>query len=187
MRWKFSIATKSTGERLILHRHIIWAKEMFIGHFAAHAVRYNSCIIVQTSSDSQIFGALQLDMKKEKFKSFFLLGTQKRATHTRAGNSGGFGEIKIVDNPQFPEHEFFRADRTFPARIRHGNVRSPDDAGADARSFSIRFADNDSESPMDIIMNTGEANIFWNIPSLEEFEAVNKGASAEGFVFKNPY
>nr|ABW76418.1 allene oxide synthase/8R-lipoxygenase fusion protein [Gersemia fruticosa] len=140
-------------------------------------------------ADSPVFGGLKLKMKKEKFKSLFLLGTSlkgfRRATHTVG--TGGFGEIKIVNNPKFPEHEFFTAGRMFPARLRHANLKFPDDAGSDARSFSVKFADSDSESPMDIIMNTGEANIFWDTESLEHFVPVKEGDAGKEYVYKNPY
>ena len=63
----------------------------------------------------------------------------------------------------------------------------PDDAGADGRSFSIKFADSDGESPMDILMNTGEANIFWNTSSFEDFVPVKEGESTKEYVYKNPY
>jgi hypothetical protein len=41
---------------------------------------------------------------------------------------------------------------------------------------------------MDIMMNTGEANIFWNIQSFEDFISRNRGgATIEDYVYKNPY
>ena len=68
-------------------------------------------LIFQPPQDSPVFGSLKLRMKKEKFKTLFTLGTTlkgfRRATHTVA--TGGVGKVKIVDNPKFPEHEFFRA------------------------------------------------------------------------------
>ena len=77
--------------------------------------------------------------------------------------------------------------RKFPARLRHANLKYPDDAGSDARSFSLKFADSDSDGPLDIVMNTGEANIFWNSPSLEDFVPVKEGDDAKEYVYKNPY
>nr|AHK60922.1 allene oxide synthase/8R-lipoxygenase fusion protein a [Capnella imbricata] len=139
--------------------------------------------------DSPVFGGLTLRMKIEKFKTLFTLGTTlkgfRRATHTVG--TGGIGEVTVVDDPKFPEHEFFKAGRKLPVRLRHANLKYPDDAGADARSFSIKFSDNDSESPLDIVMNTGEANIFWHTSSLEDFVPVKEGDSAKEYVYKNPY
>ena len=78
--------------------------------------------------------------------------------------------------------------RKFPARLRHANLNFEDDATGDGRSFSIKFADSDNESPMDIVMNTGEANLFWNIPTFEDFISRDRGGNtSEGYVYKNPY
>ena len=71
--------------------------------------------------------------------------------------------------------------------MRHANLKYTDDAGADARSFSIKFADADEESPLDIVMNTGEANIFWDVSSLNDFVPVKEGDTAKEYVYKNPY
>ena len=65
----------------------------------------------QPPPDSPVFGGLKLKLKKEKFKTIFTLGTTlkgfRRATHTVG--TGGIGEITIVNDPKFPEHEFFTA------------------------------------------------------------------------------
>jgi hypothetical protein len=65
----------------------------------------------QPPPDSPIFGRLKLKMKKEKFKMLLGLATSikgfGRASHPFG--VGGVGEVKIVDNPKFPEHEFFSA------------------------------------------------------------------------------
>ena len=36
-------------------------------------------------------------------------------------------------------------------------------------------------------MNTGEANIFWNTSSFEDFVPVKEGESTKEYVYKNPY
>ena len=82
---------------------------------------------------------------------------------------------------------FLIVGRKFPARLRHGNLKYQDDAGADARSFSLKFADSDSDGPLDIVMNTGEANLFWNSPSLEDFVPMEEGDAGKEYVYKNPY
>lgn len=52
-----------------------------------------------------------MNFQKLKFESMFTLKTTlkgfHRATHTVG--TGGVGTIKIVDDPKFPEHEFFKA------------------------------------------------------------------------------
>ena len=75
------------------------------------ALSFQFITLFQPPPESPIFGGLKLKMKIEKFKALFTLGTAlkgfRRATHTVG--TGGVGEVKIVDNPKFPEHEFFRA------------------------------------------------------------------------------
>ena len=72
---------------------------------------WSKLLFFQPPPDSPVFGGLKLKIKTEKFKTLFTLGTTlkgfRRATHTVG--TGGIGEIKIVDDPKFPEHEFFRA------------------------------------------------------------------------------
>lgn len=50
-------------------------------------------------------------MKKEKFKTLFTLATTmggfRRPSHPFG--TGGVGEITIVNDPKFPEHDFFTA------------------------------------------------------------------------------
>ncbi len=47
---------------------------------------------------------------------------------THAHGVGASGTITIVDNPKFPEHDFFVAKKTFPVRVRHATLGSDDDA-----------------------------------------------------------
>lgn len=97
----------------------------------------------------------------------FALGAlRNKARTTHKYGVGGAGQLKIADNPDFPEHEFFQAGRTFPVRLRHGTVTFEDDAAMDIRSASIKFLDNQSETALDLIMNTGprtflDAINFW--------------------------
>jgi hypothetical protein len=75
------------------------------------SVLYLSLSLIKPLPDSPVFGGLKLKMKIEKFKALFTLGTAlkrfRRPSH--AVGTGGVGEVQIVDNPKFPEHEFFRA------------------------------------------------------------------------------
>jgi hypothetical protein len=90
-----------------------------------------------------------------------------RATHTYG--VGGAGRLRIVDHPTFPEHEFFRAGREFPIRVRHANVGIEDDAAKDVRALSIKFSEGPFETPLDLIMNSGEIGPFWNASSFVQF------------------
>ena len=98
---------------------------------------------------------------------FTLAAVKKKGRSTHTVGIGAAGTLKIVDNPAFPDHDFFQAGATFPIQIRHASVTFPDDAAKDLRSASIRFAALDEESPLDILMNTGPRTFrhleeFWN-------------------------
>lgn len=84
------------------------------------------------------------------------------------------GRVKIVDNPTFPEHDFFEAGRTFPCRIRHASATFLDDAMNCIRSFSIKFSEHHWNSPFDIEMNTGVINLFWSAASFLKFAKLRK-------------
>lgn len=76
-----------------------------------------------------------------------------RATHKYG--VGGIGHLTVIDDPNFPEHDFWKPGRTFPVQIRHGQVGFEDDASMDGRSASLKLSDQSVESPLDIVMNTG--------------------------------
>lgn len=95
------------------------------------------------------------------------LSTGHRATHMQG--VGARGTITIVDRSEFPEHEFFRAGRQFPCRLRHANASFYDDASSQVRAASLKFADSRFASPLDILMNTGVIQAFWNFESFMAF------------------
>src|ERR1700761_3464695 len=76
--------------------------------------------------------------------------TGRRLSHM--SGVAGRGTIRVVDNPTFPEHEFFRAGRTFPCRLRHSSATYPDEAMLQVRGLALKFADTDYEAPLDIEM-----------------------------------
>ena len=95
-------------------------------------------------------------------------GTKRRRMSHNNGIAGR-GTIRIVDHPQFPPTDFFEAGRTFPCRLRHASGAFMDDAMKTVRSGSLKFADTDFASPLDIQMNTGDYCFFWNARSFLEF------------------
>lgn len=99
-----------------------------------------------------------------------------RATHPFG--VGATGSAKIVKNPQFPMHEFFRAGREVPVTLRHAQVGAEDDATSDVRSASLRFALPRETSPLDLVMNTGEAGTFWDLPTFLDFMRATAAAGA---------
>ncbi len=95
-------------------------------------------------------------------------GTRRRRMSHNQGVAGR-GKLKIVDRPQFPPTDFFEPGREFPCRLRHGCVSFLDDAVSEVRSASLKFADSDFRSPLDIQMNTGEHCFFWTARTFLQF------------------
>lgn len=111
---------------------------------------------------------------------FFALGLAlflsfpKRYRMSHNNGIAGKGRVRIVDNPQFPEHEFFAPGKEFDVRIRHAMATFLDDAMKGIRSCSIKFSDNNWDSPFDLECNTGEINLFWSASSFLKFAALRK-------------
>ena len=109
---------------------------------------------------------------KTIFNAKFMFGykalrTGRRATHMQG--VGARGTITIVDKPEFPEHDFFTPGRVFAGRLRHANASFYDDACSQVRACSLKFADHDTVSPLDILMNTGVIQAFWHFESFMAF------------------
>jgi catalase len=79
------------------------------------------------------------------------------------------GRVKLVDDPRFPAHPFFSSGRDFPCRLRHASVSYLDDAALVVRGTGLKFADTDYESPLDLLMNTGEAAPFYDAWTFVQF------------------
>ena len=99
--------------------------------------------------------------------AYFGLGKRQRMSHNKG--IGGRGRIKISAHPEFPDHDFFVAGREFPCRIRHASVTFSDDAMNQVRGVSLKFADSDFKSPLDLEMNTGPISIFWTAANFWKF------------------
>jgi len=69
---------------------------------------------------------------------------------------------------------FFVPGKVFPARIRHANATKEDDAGSNIRGLALKFADNDVESPLDILLNTGFISPLWDLPSFVSLTLSNR-------------
>jgi arachidonate 5-lipoxygenase len=92
------------------------------------------------------------------------------------------GRLRIVDNPAFPAHPFFKPGRSFDCRIRHGAASFKDDAKLVVRSASIKFNDARFESPLDILMNTGHVPLFWNARTFVGFMASSMAGKGKFYV-----
>lgn len=83
---------------------------------------------------------------------------------------------------------FFWKGRKFKARLQHSNLLQKDDAGSAIRLLSIKFSEYDDEGLLDILMSTGQASIFWNTSSFNDFIKVTRGdITGKEYVYKNPY
>jgi hypothetical protein len=92
------------------------------------------------------------------------------------------GRLRIVENPRFPAHHFFRPGRSFGCRIRHGAASFKDDAKLVVRSASIKFADDRFDSPLDLEMNTGNVPLFWNARTFVGFMATSMAGKGKFYV-----
>ena len=101
------------------------------------------------------------------FLTIFLSLRRYRMSH----NNGiaGRGRLKVLDNPDIPDHEFFKPGREFDIRVRHGSATFLDDAMNVIRSCSIKFADHYIKSPLDLELNSGHFSVFWSALSFLKF------------------
>ncbi|MGV2338852.1 MAG UNVERIFIED_CONTAM: hypothetical protein LVR18_34155 [Planctomycetaceae bacterium] len=53
--------------------------------------------------------------------------------------------------------------------MRHANASFYDDASSQVRACSLKFADSDFASPLDLVMNTGVMQAFWHFRSFMAF------------------
>jgi len=110
--------------------------------------------------------------------------TGKRPTHANGVGAQGFATI--VAAPQFPECEFFTPGRTFPVCVRHSLLKSIDDAMLDFLGASLRFADSDEDSPLDILMSTGRSSVLSNIKSIYKALKANRSGNVKDFYLDSP-
>src|SRR5262245_50545479 len=80
-------------------------------------------------------------------RAFF---TRQRMSHQNGILAAG--TLQIVDQPGLPENGFFAPGKRFDCRLRHASVRLLDDAALVVRGASIKFADENYESPLDLLM-----------------------------------
>ena len=106
----------------------------------------------------------------------FMLSFPKRERMSHNNGIAGTGTIRIVDNPEFPPHDFFEPGKVYPARIRHAMITFLDDAMNGVRSIAIKFSHHHFNSPFDLEMNTGEISLFWSCASFLKFATMRKEA-----------
>ena len=136
---------------------------------------------------SSSFDDVKLRIEMEKIKFLFgaaALLTGKRPTHP--DGIAAQGMATIVAYPQFPNCEFFTPGRCYPVCLRHSTLKSIDNAGLNFLSASIRFADSDVESPLDITMSTGRSTIFWDVQGIYDSIEAGRSGDLKGYYLKRP-
>lgn len=101
-----------------------------------------------------------------------LIALRSLVTRNRMSHQNGIvsrGRLRIVDTLSIPENDFFLAGAEFPCRLRHASISLMDDAGLFVRGASLKFADADVDSPLDLLMNGGATSPFWNMDTFARF------------------
>ena len=96
------------------------------------------------------------------------------------------GRIRVTQSPTFPAHDFFQPGREFECRLRHASVSYPDDTVIQVRAASLKFADSEVDSPLDLELNTGTMSLFWSARNFIEFVS-NKHPRVNGLDYSHYY
>ena len=102
----------------------------------------------------------------------FLISLKSLFTRQRMSHQNGIvatGHLQIVDDLEMPANDFFKPGLKFNCRLRHATVRFLDDAALCPRSASLKFADSDDKSPLDLLMNCGSATPFYSLSTFWQF------------------
>jgi hypothetical protein len=92
------------------------------------------------------------------------VGVAARGTfHLAPGLSNGRGQV--------PPNDFFSSREPLPVRVRFANLTQLDDAALDVRGCSIKFADSNCDSPLDLLLNTGSFCPAYNLWTFAAFVA----------------
>lgn len=117
-----------------------------------------------------------------KFFPLLVIVGARRSHMSHNSGVAGRGKLRIVDNPEFPAHEFFQPGRELTCRVRHAAVGWYDDAMLVVRSMAVKFADTNYKSPFDLEMNTGRITFFWNADSFLKFVSVREADRGDDYL-----
>ena len=112
------------------------------------------------------------------------LRSGQRPTH--ATGIAAQGVATIVTEPQFPSCRFFTPGKSYCVCVRHSTLKSRDDAMLDFLSASIRFADSDENSPLDILMSTGRGNPLSNVKGIYDAVSANRSGNLKDYYLDSP-
>jgi hypothetical protein len=103
------------------------------------------------------------------------LASHRRGTHGHG--VGATGSFRLEPDPSLPTSPFFRAGQSGRVLLRHANLAIVDDAGRDVRGCALRL--ESEHACFDLLLNSGDATPFWDVPSLMAFlRAVPRGPAA---------
>ena len=118
---------------------------------------------------------------------FFMGATLRQGRATHRTGVGAAGWAKVVKNPSFPAHPFFSPDRRFQVQLRHATaVVYDDDASYDVRGCALRLM-QDGKPLLDLLMNTGETAVFWDLPSFGHFAFTDPVELGRRYFCRDPF
>jgi len=109
-------------------------------------------------------------------------------SHVRCCNSvGAVGYAVVLADDRMPENDFFRPDIRFRIRLRHSNMRCSDDAGSCQREAAIKFADQNEDGPLDLILLTGRTALARNCNDLMGIMNAHKPEELKNACLRDPF
>jgi hypothetical protein len=164
------------------------SKELFIQEFGEELYKNTIDKILPEEQDPREWSYLKkcreliiLKFWIFTFKKLFAFGTKvsgQRLTHTLG--IGGKGTLRIFDNFNDPGLPLFVAGKVFRIHSRQADATYYDNSANVVRSCSIKLLNDDGESELDLLMNSGKAAIFWNLPTFIDLMKIReKGESSE--------
>ena len=108
--------------------------------------------------------------------------TGMRATHAH----GIYVQGSLQMSAEFPGSHGEITENTgpLPVRIRHSTLHTQDEAGMDARGCALSI--NFPHGPLDLVMNSGDLCLFWNIPTVQDFSVLLGQGKLREYVRKYP-
>lgn len=96
-----------------------------------------------------------LDLTAGPIMAILTVMSKRRASHMYGvGASGRFNVVDEAD-ATYPPNDFFTPGQEYPLQVRFATLTEEDDASIDVRGCSMKFSDQPSASPLDVLMNTG--------------------------------
>lgn len=129
---------------------------------------------------TRVWGWLALHLLA--YLAIFLIAVRSFFTRRRMSHDNGIaarGKIFLVEDAPWPRNDFFRPGAEFDCRCRFSMVSFQDDARLVARGAALKFADARIESPLDLLMNTGETTPFNTVRTFWSFMLLTLRGRAE--------